>query len=197
MKFFVLNFAAISGSLVNMEKTLKRLETELSKVRSFGGSPVLQASLSKINNYGCWCFFQDDHHRAKGPPQNEVDEFCKILHNGYECAIIDSEEKDLSCTPWKVEYNTSTVIGNTAEEVETNCIDSNSGYCAQRACIVENFFILNIFSVFFTSTPFDPSLKHELGIFDYEAQCLTRSNLQGRGENSNLYIFSHIFPMNC
>ena len=156
----------------------------------FGGLPGigLQASLAQISHYGCWCFFQDDHHLAKGPPQNEVDEFCKVLHNGYECAIIDSDDKEIECTPWKVDYNTSTVIGNTAEEVETNCVASNSGYCEQRACIVENFFILNIFSVFFTSTPFDPNLKHDLG-FDYEGNCLARNDLHKRNfENTILEL---------
>lgn len=165
------------ATLRNMEQNLKHLESKFSRQR-FGGAPsFLQASIAQINHYGCWCFFQDDHHLAKGPPQNEVDKFCKILHNGYECAMIDSGDKNLpACSPWKVDYNSSTMIGNTAQEVETNCMVSNAGYCEQRACIVENFFILNIFSVFFTSTPFDPSLKHDLG-FDYAGECLLRNDL--------------------
>ena len=142
--FFALNFLISSfcnlalADWQHMLATLEKLESQFSSAR-FGGLPAgggsLSTSLAQISHYGCWCFFQDDHHLAKGPPQNEVDEFCKILHNGYECAIIDSEDKELACTPWKVDYNTSTVIGNTAEEVETNCIASNSGYCEQRACM--------------------------------------------------------------
>ena len=139
------------ATLRNMEQNLKHLESKFSRQRSGGAPSFLQASIAQINHYGCWCFFQDDHHLAKGPPQNEVDKFCKILHNGYECAMIDSGNKNLpACSPWKVDYNSSTMIGNTAQEVETNCVVSNAGYCEQRACIVENFFILNIFSVFFT-----------------------------------------------
>ena len=44
---------------------------------------------------------------------NEVDELCRNLHYGYECAKIDDESSLISltgdeCVPWEKEYQVST-----------------------------------------------------------------------------------------
>lgn len=63
----------------SFEEVLKKLTTE---------------DLSIIENYGCYCNFNNDRDfrvKSKGKPIDTIDHFCKVLHEGYTCAIIDSE----------------------------------------------------------------------------------------------------------
>ena len=60
-----------------------------------------------IRNYGCWCYFEDADNDGrldvpKGPPRDYLDEMCKMLHQGYECAQMELGE---SCLPWNQTYN--------------------------------------------------------------------------------------------
>ena len=43
---------------------------------------------TSYNNYGCWCYF-DSHNNAKGATVDTYDEFCRTLHLGYECLLVD------------------------------------------------------------------------------------------------------------
>jgi hypothetical protein len=130
-------------------------------------NPIL-ASLEAIWNYGCWCYFQENHGKGSGEAQNFMDKHCQILHHGYTCILMDAEdESDHTCDPFTNDYNTIQVLGNSADQLEVDCEAKNPGNnCAIRACAVESFFVLNIFAEFFGSNVFDPSLKHDLGIFD-------------------------------
>lgn len=53
--------------------------------------------LSIIEDYGCYCNFNKKHGddsfrtKAKGRPLDEVDRFCKVLHDGYTCGQVDSQ----------------------------------------------------------------------------------------------------------
>lgn len=134
----------------------------------------VSTSLRAIENYGCWCYFQDDHGKGRGQPANEVDGFCKTLHDGYECAILDGndEQESPECVPWKIDYNATALMGNDQDMLEIECKYNNpASHCAARACVIENYFILNIFAAFLEGDNFDPSLKHELGHFDPESEC--------------------------
>merc|ERR1712035_308095 len=63
--------------------------------------------LPKINKYGCWCYFDSDHGKGKSQPVDDVDAICKMLHEGYECAILDAEEAGEECVPWEVDYDST------------------------------------------------------------------------------------------
>ena len=61
--------------------------------------------LSQIWNYGCWCYFQDNHGRGRGEAQNYMDEHCKVLHHGYTCIMMDADDEgDNNCNPLTHEY---------------------------------------------------------------------------------------------
>merc|ERR1712099_190569 len=63
-------------------------------------------AMQNIRNYGCWCFFDDDHGQGKGAPIDSVDAMCKNLHMGYDCAMMDYAEAtgNDDCVPWEVAY---------------------------------------------------------------------------------------------
>jgi len=141
--------------------------------------PLLSTSIEKINGYGCWCYFQDDHGKGKGTVINKVDQVCKHLHEGYECAIRDGvDEGDFNCVPWTVDYNpgithgSNSISNNSGEsamqgECKTKNPDNN---CAYRACMVEVFFVLNFVELFLSGNVFDPKPAHALG-FNPDVKC--------------------------
>lgn len=79
--------------------------------------------------YGCWCYFGADHllRQAKGAPLDEWDRACQFLSWGYECAILDAEERGEECLPWVIDYETINTGESTdiygdcrAKQLETN-----------------------------------------------------------------------------
>ena len=62
--------------------------------------------------YGCWCTFNDDHtfdgnQHGRGAPLDAWDANCRRLKEGYECAMIDAEERGEECVSWEVTYPTA------------------------------------------------------------------------------------------
>merc|ERR1712066_483738 len=97
------------------------------------------------NEYGCWCYFDDMHGKGKSHATDEIDAYCQVLAEGYDCAVLDADEEGDSCIPWEVEYESSTV---NLEQIADMCADKNVGNCAVRACIVEQTFVTSIFQSF-------------------------------------------------
>jgi len=160
--------------------------------RSFG-SLWAQEIIESINSYGCWCYFQDDHGKGKGTPANEVDNQCKILHDGYTCILMDAELEGEECTPWDVQYNSASGLGLLASDDANNatledalrfkCKKVNKkSNCAARACMVENYFVVRMVRLFLHSVQFDPSLKHDLGLFDPKVDCPTKEGVKSEKE---------------
>lgn len=125
----------------------------------------IYTTLDPIWNYGCWCYFQDNHGKGSGEAQNYMDEHCRVLHHGYTCVMMDAaDENDNACNPFTHDYNTITIIGAVPEQVQIDCEAKNPGdNCAIRSCAVESYFVLNVFNEAFGPNTFDPSLKHDLG----------------------------------
>ena len=95
-----------SADVNNMMNQVDNLLNNSSTPRAFTGA-IANALNDLVNNhggYGCWCYFYDDVGRGKGTPVDEIDSFCKVLNEGYECAIRDSEDEGVSCVPWEVSY---------------------------------------------------------------------------------------------
>jgi len=165
--------------LEDIERNLRSLGQKTQLTRSFAG-PWASQIISAIDGYGCWCYFQEDHGKGRGTPQNEVDSQCKILQDGYSCVIMDAEAVNETCVPWDVEYQAGTGLGVQVDNdndsleyaVRASCEAANANdNCATRACIVESYFVMNLFKIFLGGVNFDPNLKHELGSFDRVQDC--------------------------
>jgi hypothetical protein len=149
----------------DLEK-LKANYTKTGQLRAFTG--IVAVALEPIDEYGCWCWF--GQLKGQGPPQNEVDQACKVLQQGYDCAILDGEDESQSCTPWEVSYQSGITVGGNSVEIECAIKNPNNN-CAQRACVIEGNFVLTIFASFFSNIVFDPSLKHDKGTFNPATEC--------------------------
>ena len=194
MKFLLAFTGFISFTQANfdrMEDTFQKLlaesMNETVSINDFRGIGPISTSLSAINQYGCWCYFADDHGKGRGTAQNSMDAICKILHDGYECAILDGTEENEECEPWTVDYSGSTTLGDSSEQVVVECEAKNNNNCAIRACVIENNFILSVFAEYLSGSIFDPSKKHDFG-FDPSSECYGPANSNGNGGDGNDYV---------
>lgn len=164
-----------------------------SSMRQFTGA--IGDQVAKLNEYGCWCYFYNDHGRGKGQPVDETDGFCKTLHEGYECAMRDAEDEGNSCTPWEVSYVSGT---NQVEGVAAACATNNAGdNCAIAACTVEGFFVETIFAFAFSGSQADfDSFEHAKG-FDAgtDAGCPVKKGTPGTSsEKGCCGAYPHRYP---
>ena len=133
--------------------------------------PLLGPQLQQINKYGCWCYFDpSDFNMGRGDPINGVDRLCRILHEGYKCAILDGKDEGEKCVPYEVQYLDGSNRG--LGKLHEKCAERNpDNACAERACIIEGHFVLSIFMAFF-----NPAEKHSLQFlhengFDRDSEC--------------------------
>ena len=50
--------------------------------------------LGYIENYGCWCYFDEKHGQGHGMPQDGYDDACLALHHGTACAMLEIDNCD-------------------------------------------------------------------------------------------------------
>jgi len=144
-------------------------------------------ALEIIRNYGCWCFFDDDHGAGKSHPVDTVDAACKNLHLGYECCIIDGPT---CAVPWEQIYNAGTSGG--MPSLVAACNQLNSDPCAQCACNVEGAFTLSILGPLINQD-FDLQNKPDNG-FDFRTSCpVTPSEPTDERECCGLQPFRYPF----
>lgn len=157
--------------------------------RNFGAS---QGTIDNLNEYGCWCYFGDDHGRGKGSAIDQIDEMCKILHDGYECAMRDAEDEGSTCVPWEVDYESA--VGGSALTIQEECAASNSGNnCAIRACIVEGSFLSNLLDAFVNGGSINQNHLHSNG-FDPAIGCPVKKSGGGPSNKSCCGNYPDRFP---
>jgi len=145
------------------------------------GTPVDRAisdiltgdNFDRINEYACWCYFEDDHGRGHGKPLNGIDHICKKLADGYDCCMVDAEALtgNDSCVPWEVQYLPGTGTGEA--NLVFNCDgfnDINTDFCRNCACKVEGIFVLRTFNLFIAGGQIDEAFSQAHG-FDEKVNC--------------------------
>ena len=83
---FLNNFS--SAGWTNIKTQLNSLITAQNSSQS---RTISRIDIGLLDRYGCWCFFEDDHSRGRGAPVNEIDQLCKVLHDGYTCTAVLNE----------------------------------------------------------------------------------------------------------
>lgn len=147
--------------------------------------------LDKLRGYGCWCYFDGKFGRGKSKPVNLFDELCRGLQHGYECAMMDARAENEVCVPWEINYNGTRVLelDNIAENCAANNLHSK---CAERACTIEKFFVLQVISMMWNGDmTFDPTKAHNEG-FDVFTECPTKEHVES--ERACCGDYPKIFP---
>jgi len=103
-------------------------------------------------DYGCWCLFASNNGyvgSGSGEPVDEFDAECKLLHDNYNCMVVEES----TCDVYNVVYNrpggawttywadklwAGTV---TPAEIVSECNSVNNPLCERSACIIESTFL--------------------------------------------------------
>lgn len=138
---------------------------------------LTKSSLGLLNQYGCWCYFEDEYTGGSGPTQDELDIICKTLSQGYDCISME-----YGCTPYQEPYNSAfgtglAPFGLTKENLVAECDMQNTpDSCAAATCIVEGWFILSYFTwSVFGGAMVDGNMVSKG--FDHDDTCLGRSGV--------------------
>lgn len=164
---------------------------QFSQFKAFDPTLVRQLNLDEIDGYGCWCYFNEDVGRGRSHPIDEVDALCRLLAQGYECAMLDTEnDTGAVCEPWTHTYDSGMSIAAAETfDIVGDCETRNPGdLCAQRSCMVESYFLLNMVQLVFSTlstgdSVVDNDLKHrEPFEFSVDANCpILKANPSEKG----------------
>jgi len=189
MKYAVASCAVLAGmaqaGFGDMKKDFGNMVNRYVRGLMESGTPVDRAisdiltgdNFDRINEYACWCYFEDDHGRGHGKPLNGIDHICKKLADGYDCCMVDNEELtgNDSCVPWQVQYLPGTGTGES--NLVFNCDGfnnvnpiNNAGFCQNCACKVEGMFVLRAFNLFIAGGAIDEAFSQNNG-FDEKVHC--------------------------
>lgn len=136
---FSLLLAQANAGFIQMQYDFVTLVRNNTALRSL--SSVLGTTFDELNQYGCWCYFEDDHGMGHGQTLDDFDAMCKVLANGYDCIRMDN---GASCVPWETTYQSGISTG--IDNLQTTCAAGNAGDdCAINSCIVEGLFVLRLF----------------------------------------------------
>lgn len=144
---------------------------------------ITQDDMDLINEYGCWCYFQNDHGAGKGKPVDEIDTLCKRLHDGYTCAIMDALDQGNTCVPWEVSYNSAVGsgmiqnmdIGTIRSECDVQNPDTTS--CGNWVCKIEGYFIQQLVLYFTHGGLINHDHRHANG-FNPSTDCPVSSGIK-------------------
>jgi hypothetical protein len=189
-------FGVSFGGFVKMEEQLNSILANATGVDRAVGA-FLGDSLQNINGYGCWCYFEEMHGKGKSHPVNDVDAFCKLLHEGYDCVMMDTEALGQDCVPWEIDYNTgASSLDTLVEKCHAKNIDlfwpGGEGFCATQSCIVESWFVQNIAQMFIGANALDESKRHTNG-FVVDDECPTTKGEASEKSCCGVPPFRHPF----
>lgn len=158
--------------------------------KAFSGS--VANTINNLNEYGCWCYFNDEHGRGKSTPVDSIDEICKTLHDGYECAMRDAEDEGTTCVPWEVAYVSA--VGGSGQSIAEECAVTNTdSNCAARACTIEGTFVANLLDIFIGGASINDGNKHSNG-FNTETGCIVKKNGGGPSNKACCGAYPDRFP---
>lgn len=113
--------------------TLSLLNKDEQKPRSF--IPGVSYMLNNLQEYGCWCFFDEKHGRGRGSPVDAFDTHCMKYHHAVSCA----KREIASCDPYDTTYSVTAKQdggGNIIYDCETGNTD-----CQEATCYAQTHFI--------------------------------------------------------
>merc|ERR1711953_431906 len=184
-------FGSAYAGFADMKQDFQDLAQRYVRGLLANGQPIDRAisdvltgdNFDRINEYACWCYFEDDHGRGHGKPLSGIDHVCKKLADGYDCCMGDFEDRtgNDSCVPWEVQYLPGTGTGES--NLVFNCDGfnpvnqaTNAGFCQNCACKVEGIFVLKVFNLFIAGGQIDEAFSQST--FDEKAGCPLQDGIQ-------------------
>ena len=151
MKFSSFTLCLISTVSANLDSLSRLLDEQLNLIKNLttsnnrhGNSRGTSLAMASLQEYGCWCFFDDLHGLGKGKPQDGYDTACMHYHRGVECAKMELENEagDAECDPANA-YEYTAVIEPSANPkgMIIDCETHNTDACLKATCYLETSFV--------------------------------------------------------
>merc|ERR1712048_130344 len=175
---------AISSCLAGL--TLASFEQIIQALDQSGAAVErgIKGTSAYFGDYGCWCYFDENHGKGRGPAVDAYDALCKQLHHNYECLIMETAAgANDSCDvdPWAVEYTPdlgvlTAMFNNNYEGVLAAC-EAQPDPCKVNVCKTEMGFAVQFALENQQSSRDDAAYKHELGFQPLEGDnCPIKEN---------------------
>merc|ERR1712176_615978 len=129
-----------------------------------------------------------------------IDTYCKGLHMGYECIMMDFQDTMFACIPWEIEYNSAYAggyhpLGLEPGHIEDECDRINTpGTCQNAVCRVEGYFMQGFFSEAIFNLAINTEYNHSMGFNPDENNCPTITHVQGDYELECCGVYPHRIP---
>lgn len=129
-------------------------------------------TLESIGDYGCWCNFNSEERWkikrvVSSTKMDELDALCKKLHDGYNCLKMDGVcntedgQDPIEGVKWKLDKRR--FLSTNIASIKTACAKKfNRHPCQKRVCLLENIFIIDLFTLYQSQTPLDVQFRHKL-----------------------------------
>lgn len=101
-----------------------------------GFIPGVSLLLQNLQEYGCWCFFNDKHGQGRGPPVDDFDSHCMKYHHAVSCAKLEID----SCDPYNTSYSVTAVNSGANGDITYDC-ESGNDPCQTATCYSQTHFI--------------------------------------------------------
>lgn len=102
--------------------------------RSF--APGVDMIFANLQEYGCWCFFNDKHGQGRGQPVDVFDSHCMKYHHGVSCAKLEID----NCDPYSTTYSITAKQSGNNGDVVYDCETGNNP-CQEATCYAQSHFI--------------------------------------------------------
>jgi len=103
--------------------------------RSGGFIPGVGLMLNNLQEYGCWCFFDEKHGQGRGNPVDSFDSHCMKYHHAVACAKREIER----CNPYDTSYSI-TARQEDGGDITYDCETGNNS-CQEATCYAQSHFI--------------------------------------------------------
>lgn len=141
MKLFLASTYLISTALADFaametlyERSIQLMNVSNPNSQLRGG--MVTGVLQYLQEYGCWCYFDEKHGQGHGMPQDGYDDACLALHHGTACAMLEID----NCDPKREETIAKLFIAQDGD-VEYDCTSLNGGDpCKEATCYIEAWF---------------------------------------------------------
>lgn len=146
-------------------------------------SSVLNSNLDQLDNYGCWCYFDEDISLGRGKSVDHSDTACKKMANRMKCVMKVHTECSGERLPWAIDYRMKTEKGprkmiNTCEKLNRNDL------CATYACLIEAQFLEEVFDLAVAVNFTDSRFLHGNGDFDPVGSCKGKNEVNIQNSNN-------------
>lgn len=106
-------------------------------LRSGGFIPGVGFMLNNLQEYGCWCFFDEKHGQGRGNPVDVFDSHCMKYHHAVACAKREIE----LCDPYDTSYSiTAKQAEDGSGNITYDCETGNDS-CQEATCYAQSHFI--------------------------------------------------------